>query len=170
MHMFFPTLMVPLLLTTLGFTILPVTCQGINLTCWDFGLDAYTAPPSQQLEAKCDGNTDGAVPLGPGNIHPWNCTRLDLNLCYGYDEDAREIVPMKGGNLGDSCFNCVHDSKFKPWILECECVINHHLSTKMNITVDTNELLVNDAGLLRCFDHHGDPCLHYAGGTGSSPS
>ncbi|OTB17637.1 hypothetical protein K445DRAFT_9498 [Daldinia sp. EC12] len=76
------------------------------------------------------------------------CSILDLGKCYG--TDAGILKPRDNGNL-PRCRSCVLNGTS----LECDCRSSskgpHHKSS-----VDTNDLIVNDNGILKCFDNRAD--------------
>ncbi|KAI1643662.1 uncharacterized protein F4817DRAFT_319545 [Daldinia loculata] len=94
------------------------------------------------------------------------CSILDLWQCYGTDNGI--LKPQDKGNL-PRCRSCKLDGT----VLECECRTDrkgrHHTSS-----VDTNDLIVNDNGVLKCFGNRAttpDNCAQkQSSGCGSNRS
>ncbi|KAI1501526.1 hypothetical protein F5X99DRAFT_408925 [Biscogniauxia marginata] len=94
------------------------------------------------LEANCH-----TPPMGP----PWICSQLDLNLCYGNDKGR--IIAKDRGELGKTCDNCQLDGS----IFSCDCETG--LGGKERSSIDTNELVLNQDGWLKCYGYLGERCL-----------
>ncbi|KAI5925639.1 hypothetical protein F4810DRAFT_659505 [Camillea tinctor] len=92
------------------------------------------------LESNCH-----TPPMGP----PWICTHLNLNNCYGNQNG--NLIEQDKGMLGKSCDNCQMDGS----VLSCDCNSD---DGKRRSSIDTNNLVVNQDGWLKCFSYVGDKC------------
>ncbi|KAI0599646.1 hypothetical protein F4775DRAFT_591096 [Biscogniauxia sp. FL1348] len=94
------------------------------------------------LEANCH-----TPPMGP----PWICTHLNLNLCYGNDNGV--LVARDKGMFGKTCDTCQMDGS----VLSCNCEVDGNAGRRRT-SIDTNDLIVNEKGWLKCFTYIGDKC------------
>ncbi|KAI1378091.1 hypothetical protein F4677DRAFT_458794 [Hypoxylon crocopeplum] len=77
------------------------------------------------------------------------CSILDLNDCYGTNDGT--LVERSGGQFHNRCY--ARDCSLNGTELECRCATRPKHNGLRNFTIDTNDLVINDHGTLRCFDH-----------------
>ncbi|KAI1486393.1 hypothetical protein F5X96DRAFT_673704 [Biscogniauxia mediterranea] len=129
-------------------------CLGLLVSTCSAGGDYYgscfqanilgTSDIFLLLEANCH-----TPPMGP----PWVCTHLNLNLCYGNQNGV--IVEQDKGMFGKTCDNCQLDGS----ILSCDCESGGDGNGgKRRSSIDTNNLIVNEKGWLKCYTYIGDKC------------
>ncbi|KAK8096693.1 hypothetical protein PG999_012637 [Apiospora kogelbergensis] len=92
----------------------------------------------------------------------WQCSILDLDKCYANNKGA--ITPREDGGFSGSCNDCYWTNT----VLHCNCDIDpgHRF---MQPQIETNLLLVNADGFMKCFDRVADKCPHGTSLTGSIP-
>ncbi|KAI8961487.1 hypothetical protein F5Y11DRAFT_366714 [Daldinia sp. FL1419] len=74
------------------------------------------------------------------------CSVLDLWQCYGLDDGV--LKPQDKGDLL-RCRSCL---LMNNTILECQCRA-HRGGSHHPTSIDTNDLIINDGGVLKCFDN-----------------
>ncbi|KAI0019806.1 Cyanovirin-N [Xylariomycetidae sp. FL0641] len=115
---------------------------GMKSSCKD--LEIHKPGPDTFLTAKC-------IPkLGV----PYVCSTLNLNQCY--KNDGGLILQEDGGDFGGTCDDCelVND-----YYMTCRCIkADTTPDHKYKYTIFLADLIENDDGLLKCYDHVGEEC------------
>ncbi|KAK7992396.1 hypothetical protein PG996_012571 [Apiospora saccharicola] len=106
------------------------TCSSVSMTLGE-------------LQANCN-----TPPMGP----PWICSQLDLNHCYAFNSKDG-IYAKDNGNFGDKCEGCEIDDDGHT--MRCQCTDNKKTESYY---VNTDDLVSNDQGYLRCYGHKGAKC------------
>ncbi|KAI1469156.1 uncharacterized protein F4812DRAFT_470251 [Daldinia caldariorum] len=78
------------------------------------------------------------------------CSVLDLWNCYETDDGI--LKPKDKGNQ-PRCKSC----DLSGTMLECDCPSSHR-GHYVKSSIDTNDLIVNDQGVLKCFNKSADNC------------
>ncbi|KAK8070011.1 hypothetical protein PG994_006627 [Apiospora phragmitis] len=94
-----------------------------------------------ELQANCN-----TPPMGP----PWICSDLLMNHCYAFSSKDG-IYAKDGGNFGEHCEGCEIDDDGHT--MRCQCKEGD--DKNMSYYANTDDLIHNDAGYLRCYDHKG---------------